>query len=318
MSRLEELRLLTKVAHLYYNQDFSQSDIASQLDLSQATISRLLKRAIAEKVVRISVSMPPGVHADLEEHLQAKYGLKHVIVVDCADNSDEAIQRDIGMAAAFYLENTLKKGEIIGISSWSATLLATVNAMRPLARPMDAQVVQLLGGIGRSDASVNAARLTHRLAELVHGQAIFLNAPGVVASDDAREVLLNDPFVSATISLFDRVTLALVGIGTVEPSKLLASSGNIFSQEELELLRERGAVGDMLLRFFDASGCPVHTPLLDRVIGMPLEKLKEVPRTMGIAGGERKVAAIHGALAGHWINILVTDRETSIALLQEL
>ncbi len=315
MSRLEELRLLTKIAHLYYNQGLNQSDIAAQLDLSQATISRLLKRAVSEKIVRISVSMPPGVHSDLEEKLRSAYQLKQAIVVDCEENSDEILQRQIGAAAAFYLENTLMKDEIIGLSSWSATLLAMVDAMHPLPHAMNAQVIQILGGIGRSDAEVNATRLTHRLAELVHGHAVFLNAPGVVGSPDARHVLMSDPFVSTTISLFDQITLALVGIGTVEPSSLLASSGNIFSAEELALLRERGAVGDVLLRFFDPYGVPVLTPLNERVIGMPLQKLKQVRRTIGVAGGQRKIAAIRGALEGQWINILVTDRRTAEQLL---
>ena len=62
-----------------------------------------------------------------------------------------------------------------------------------------------------------------------------------------------------TVSLFDQVTLALVGIGSVEPSGLLASSGNIFTPEELHLLQEAGAVGDICLRFFDKSGNPVLT-----------------------------------------------------------
>ena len=38
------------------------------------------------------------------------------------------LQHAIGAAAAFYVESTLKKGDVIGISSWSATLLAMVDA----------------------------------------------------------------------------------------------------------------------------------------------------------------------------------------------
>lgn len=313
MARIEELRLLAKVAHLYYEQGLNQSEIAARLDLSQATISRLIKRALAEKIVRITVSIPSGVYADLESALQTRYGLREAIVVDCAADDDH-IQRSIGAAAAFYLENTVKKGDIIGISSWSATLLAMVDAMHPLPRPMDAQVVQILGGIGHSDAEVHAARLTDRLAKLVHGTATFLAAPGVVGSEDARQILLNDPFVSEVTALFEQVSLALVGIGGVEPSRLLARSGNIFSREELDLLRDRGAVGDICLRFFDREGVPVVTPLDQRVIGMTLDQFQHVKRTVGIAGGQRKHDAIRGALRGRWINVLITDRFTAEAL----
>jgi DNA-binding transcriptional regulator LsrR (DeoR family) len=111
--------------------------------------------------------------------------------------------------------------------------------------------------------------------------------------------------------MFNQVTLALVGIGTVEPSGLLASSGNIFSPQELDMLRKAGAVGDICLRFFDNSGNPVATPLNDRVIGMELQQLQRVNRAVGVAGGRRKLDAIRGALEGHWINVLITDRLTA-------
>ncbi len=115
--------------------------------------------------------------------------------------------------------------------------------------------------------------------------------------------------------MFDTITLALVGIGSLEPSKLLASSGNVFLDTELELLSQVGAVGDICLQFFDEQGHPAQTPLKERVIGMSLEQLGNLERTIGVAGGKRKVAAIRGAVAGHWINILITDCFTAQRLL---
>jgi len=37
---------------------------------------------------------------------------------------------------------------------------------------------------------------------------------------------------------------------------------------------------------------------------------------VGVAGGKRKTLAIKGALAGGWINILITDRNTAERLLK--
>ena len=140
----------------------------------------------------------------------------------------------------------------------------------------------------------------------MRGQATFLPAPGLVDSVEVRQVLWNESSIREVP--FDEITLALVGIGTVEPSPLLASSGNIFSAEELDMLREHGAVGDILYRFFDAEGNPVQTSLADRVTGMDLDQLRKVKRVVGIAGGARKLAAIRGALNGGLINTLITDR----------
>lgn len=309
-----ERRLMVRVARLYHQAGLSQAQIAARLDLSQPTVSRLLARAQAGGIVRVSVSVPPGAWPELEEALQARYGLKEAIVVDSTAEEGDGLLRDLGAAAAHYVETTLKRGEVIGISSWSATLLAMVNAMRPLARPTEATVLQILGGVGSPVAEQHATHLTQRLARLVDGEARLLPVPGVVGSAQARRILLGDPFVAEATALFERVTLALVGVGALEPSRLLASSGNVFSAAELARLDARGAVGDICLRFFDEGGAPV-TDLDDRVIGMGLAQLRRVRRAVAIAGGARKRAAIRAALRGRWINVLVTDRQTAQHLL---
>jgi DNA-binding transcriptional regulator LsrR (DeoR family) len=51
------------------------------------------------------------------------------------------------------------------------------------------------------------------------------------------------------------------------------------------------------------------------VISIELDDLRRVRRVVGIAGGDRKTAAIYGALAGHWINVLITDHNTAARLL---
>lgn len=317
MARSDELRLMAKVARMYYGQGLRQTEIMEHLNVSQSTISRLLKRAEAEGIVRITVTVPAGAHPELEDGLQSAYGLKEVIVMDCVDDESQIV-RDLGAAAAFYMETTSRPSDVIGISSWSAALLAMVDSMHPSQKGAGARVVQILGGIGNPAAEVHATHLTQRLANLIGGTATLLPAPGVVGSAEARRVMLRDQFVQQAMSLFKSVTVALVGIGGVEPSHLLSLSGNVFSGQELKELSARGAVGDICLRFFDRGGTPVATPLAERVIGMSLEELKRVNRVVGIAGGRRKCEAIRGALAGKWINVLITDRRTAEQLLEAL
>ena len=51
------LRLMTKVARLYYEQGLRQAEIADRLDLSQSRVSRLLKqdwRAATEHLLKCS------------------------------------------------------------------------------------------------------------------------------------------------------------------------------------------------------------------------------------------------------------------------
>ena len=316
MAQLDELRLIARIARMYYEWDMRQSEIAAQLGISQATVSRLLDRAKKEGVIRITINVPKGVYTELEEGLIKKFGLRDAIVVDSLDDEEMLIQRDLGAAAAYYLESILHPQDIIGISSWSATLLALVDALHALPRKPGVKVVQILGGVGNPAVEAHATRLTSRLAQLVSGEAVYLPVSGVVATEAARDVLLADNCAQPALRLFDQVTTAMVGIGAIDPSPLLAQSGNIFAPQELQLLRQQGAIGDILLRFFDHNGNLVETGLEKRVISMTLEQLRRVNRAIGVAGGSRKFAAILGALRGRWINILITDHFTATRLVQ--
>lgn len=317
MSRIDELRLIARVARMYYEGDMRQSKIAKQLGLSQATVSRLLNRSREEGIIRISIHLPKGVYTELEETLVKKFGLRDVIVVDSLEDNENLIQRDLGATAAYYLESAIRPNEVIGISSWSATLLSLVDALHTIPRKSGVKVVQILGGVGNPSVEAHATRLTSRLAQLVNGEADYLPVPGVLASEAARDILTADETAQRAIRLFDHVTTALVGIGAVEPSPLLAESGNIFAPQELNLLRQEEAVGDILMRFYDIHGNLVKTGLEKRVISMTLDQLSKVSRAIGVAGGARKYEAILGALRGRWINILITDHFTARRLADE-
>ncbi len=317
MPRVDEYRLIARVARMYYEWDMKQAEIARQLDLSQATVSRLIERSKKEGIIRISLNLPNGVYTKLEEVLVKKFKLCDAIIVDSLDDNENLIQRDLGAATAYYLESAVRPNEIIGISSWSATLLALVDALNPVPKKPGVKVVQILGGVGNPGAEAYAFQLTSRLAQLVKGDPIYLPVAGILSTEAAREALLDDQVTRQAIRLFDQVTTALVGIGAIDPSPLLAKSGNIFSPQELNLLRKEKAVGDILLRFYDKNGNLVQTGLEKRVISMDLEQLSKVNRAIGVAGGSRKYVSILGALKGRWINILVTDHFTAERLAQE-
>jgi DNA-binding transcriptional regulator LsrR (DeoR family) len=315
MSRVNELRLIARIAQMYYVEEMKQSDISKHLHISQATISRLLRRAHEEHIVRISINAPSGTYPEIEEALRTSYGVSEIIVADCGEDREESINTSIAAAAALFFETTLEDKEVIGISSWSSTILKMVDSVHPIKRAKSERVVQLLGGMGNTSVQISATHMLTHMAKKTGGQPQFLAAPGVANTLAAKQVFLGDPFVCAAYDQFRRITLAFIGIGSVEPSVMLANSGNRFTSEELHELTARGAVGDICLRFYDAEGHVVKTPLDDRVIGISLEQLKDVPRVIGVAGGARKIAAIRGALLGGHIDVLITDKFTAEKLL---
>lgn len=316
MSRLNELRMITRVAQMYHMEGQRQTDIAAHLRISQGTVSRMLKRAQQEEIVRTTVVSPSGTYAELEAELREKFGLIEVIVPECSEDRDGAIMARIGEAAAHFLEATLQPDEIIGVSSWSETIAKMVDNIHPMKNGKAKSVVQTLGGIGDPTVQIHANQLTTRLAKLTGADAHLLSAPGVAQSREAKLVLVGDNYVRETLEMFSKITLAIVGIGAVEPSSMLARSGNIFSTRELADIEEAGGVGDISLRFFDKDGGFIKTPLDERVIGMSLEELAKVDRVIALAGGGAKTEAIRGALKSGAIDILITDKFTAERLIQ--
>ena len=310
------LSLVTKVAKLYYESRLRQPEIAERLNLSQSRVSRLLKEAEEQGIVRTVVVSPDGLYGDIEQALCERYGLLDAVVAEPVANDDLSLLAALGAAGGSYLESTLSGTDRLGVSSWSSTLLSTVNSMTPRWTKRLAQdVVQVIGGVGRPAVQIQANHLAEQLARVTGATPKFFPAPGLVGSKAARDALMNDRYLGGLTEEWSGLTTILAGIGTVQPSALLASSGNAVDEAEIESLRKAGAVGDVCLRFFDEGGSLVETELNERVLGIGADALRAVPRRIGIAGGGRKRSAIRAAISGSWVNVLVTDRATALYLL---
>lgn len=309
----EELRLLSKVSKLYYEDGLNQDEIVVKLQLSRSKISRLLKQAREEGIVKITVNPPPGIFSDLESQLENICGMKEVIIVEVSEpETPDVVSRELGIAAAAYLQRTTKENDIIGIS-WGSTLRDMVNAVQPNPVP-GAQVVQIIGGLGRPESEAHATDLCRRLARLLSCRLTLLPAPGIVASEQIKEVMLMDSHIQKALSLFPKISVAFVGIGAPTPDSVIMQDGTIISKSELEDVKQRGAVGDIALRFFDIEGRPIASDVDCRVIGMTLDQLTKIDRVVGVAGGPQKVDALTGALRGNLIDVLITDQITASRL----
>lgn len=312
LSPIEEQRLLVKVSKLYYEEGLSQDDIILRLNLSRSKISRLLQQARDEGIVQITVNTPNHLFSEVETRLEKLFGLYEAIVVEThTGDSQENIIRELGIAAAGYLERSIGTTTTLGIS-WGSTLHGMVAALHSNRLPKT-KVVQIIGGLGQPEAEVHATDLCRRLARALSGQLTLLPAPGIVASQQAREVLLADLYVQHAMNMFDHLDIAFVGIGTPTPESLL---GSILSRTELDALLQNGAVGDIALRFFDTQGQPVQSEIDQRVIGITFAQLKRTQRVVGISGGVEKFQSVLGALRGKLINVLITDSVNAEKLLQ--
>ncbi len=314
MTDVDPQRLMIKVARLYHTHGMRQTDIAKRLRISQSRVSRLLSQAEESALVRTVVAVPPGIHADLEEAIEQRYPVQEVHLVDAVSAVEQELGRDLAHAMASLLQDTTFEARTIGFTSWSQTLRIMVAALQPL-RTRTEHVVEMLGDLGPPELQHDAARSTQRFATLTGGQPVFLRTPGVVPSREIKDLLLGrDLYARQALEMLDDLDLALVGIGAVEVDPALVPGDNFFTDEQFALMRSRGAVGEVCLHFLDGDGQPLEGELDDLVVGVTRDQLRKARRRWAVAGGPRKHAAIRAALAGGWVDTLVTDTETGAFL----
>jgi len=311
----EELRLLVKVSRLYYEDDLNQDAITARLGLSRSKVSRLMAQAREQGIVQIRVVAPEQLFLDVEGQLEDRFGLQEVLVVGAQPgDSQDLVSRVIGKSAAGYLVRTMGPRSTVGFC-WGSTLRYMEAALTPQRFP-NAQVVQIIGGLGQPDAEVHATELCRGVSRALGCRLTLLPVPGIVADQRTREALLSDVHVQRAMGACDDLDIAFVGVGAPTPDSVTMRDGSIISQSELDGLLRKGAVGDIALRYYDANGTCIEAEINDRIIGMSLEDLKRVPKVVGVSGGPDKVSAIRGALRGSLIDVLITDVVTAQKLLE--
>jgi DNA-binding transcriptional regulator LsrR (DeoR family) len=308
----EHRKFLYKIAQAYYEDALTQREIALRLGISRIKVSRLLQQARDEKIVQIAIVPPVDSHADLERALEKRFGLLEAVIVTPASYDQATVVAALGPAAAEILVRGLEGKEVVGLS-WGSTLHAVIEAL-PVMNWPDLTIVQLLGGLGRPEAEVHGTDLARRMAQAFNSKLRLIPAPGVVKSKLVRDALIEDPQISDTLALGAQADVVILGIGIPLHGSVVSQS-EILSQEEVAQLMNDGAVGDIALRFLDRDGNLVDHEVYERMIGLPLEQIRNVPRRIGVAGGEGKLDVIRGALMGGYINVLITDDLTAMALL---
>ena len=314
---LDYNRLLIKVARFYYERDMVQSQIATKLGLSRQKVQRLLKEAQETGIVRIGIAPITGIYSKLEQQLEEKYNLREAVIIETSDYDNLSIvSQEIGAGAAEYLLRVIQPQDKIVIS-WGTALLGMVNSLfHQLEKKVKGiRVIQCLGGLVDPNHETHAAELTRRLALELNGLATLLPAPGAAGSKSVCQSFYADPHVKDALALAKSANIAFVSIGSPRKDSILVKNGDIIKWSEIAALKEKGAVGDINLRYFDKNGKIIGSEFNERVLGLTLEELKEIGHVVGVAGGKVKLSAIRGALAGNHIDVLVTEHITAKKLL---
>lgn len=313
MKKVSDLRIMMKCCSMYYEDNLNQREIANQLGLSRPTVSRILKEAYDLGVVKIQIkNILENDYQQVERALEKKYDLKEAIVVD--DKQDSLSQKqELARGVSEYLSRIIKDKDIVGVSIGTTIKQIPMYMERGIYK--NVTFVPLLGAIGDNELEIHANNIAVNMARSYGGKFKLLHAPAVISQLSTKESLYEDDKIREAIELIDKVTIALLGIGDPMSLDSTIRESGYMKEEDIQSLEKNNIVGVMCLQGFDGDG---NTSILDfnkRVLGIDLDKLKKINRSIGIACGEEKITAIKAALKGKLINSLAINYTLALKLL---
>src|SRR5688500_12272262 len=305
----DRLRL---VARLYYLDGLGQSEVAKFAKVSQAKVSRLLSLAKERGIVRITVADYDPRRRELEEQVRARFGLENVVVIKSSEGMDGSdLRRAVGHFGAPVVDALIQPRDTVAMAG-GRTIHELVHHL-PEARNKSLTVVQAMGSVDSTVNIFDAQEVGRVVAQRLGGTFLSLNTPAFIPEKRTRDALLNLQQVRTVHETLDRARVALVGLGTLENS-VFVERGTLDATMIRELERA-GAVGEVCGRFIDAKGNECATAWRDRVIGVQVEQLRNIPHVIGVVSGNDRSAAILAAIKGNIIKALVIDELGAAALL---
>ena len=217
---------------------------------------------------------------------------------------EDLTRRMVGRLAAEVLRAVVRPGTTVGIGD-GAFVSVTADALEESATPVAITVVPLCGGFWTTGHELEPYR---RVGEALGGQVRGLMAPGLVDDAATRSALVAHAGIQAIAEFWERLDVALFGIGG--PAWSVSLVGETIERQ----LEAAEAVGEVLVAPFDLDGRFVCPALRDRVIAFDARRLGRVPTAIGVAAGEGKVRPILGALRAGIVQTLVTDVATAEAV----
>jgi len=305
---------LILAARLYFIDGLPQAQIGKLVSVSQSKVSRMLTLARERGLVRVTVPEYEPRNQELERKLHEKLGVDALVIRTALGSRIQDLRRTLGYFAAPVVSSWIGPHKSVAIAG-GRTLRALVENMKPSGAVGGETVLQAMGNIDSRPAPDDAVELGRRLAEAWKGSFYTLNAPAILPDAEVCRQLLGLKQIREVSRRLVKADIALVGIGTLENSVFMERES--FSAGDIATLRAAGAVGEILGRFYDDSGQECDSPFRDRVVSLPLDKLRKVPQVVAVVSGSDRSAAVAASIRGGVVKGLVIDEAGAAALIEE-
>lgn len=316
MNEEEKKELLSKVAHMYYNENKTQSEIAEYFSTTRFKVSKWIQDARNKGIVEITIHTSNNRNTKLENIFKENFALNNVIILNNQFIPYEDTLRQLGKLGAEYLNRIITPDSIIGVL-WGKTVYNIINQININDNQfVEITAVQIVGNVAKDNPILDSPELIKNLAAAYNGKYKFLLAPLYIQDDYIRKGIIEEPVIKDAIEYGKKANIILTGIGGQTGTSLYS---NIWERYRDNCdLESTDAVGSIYGRLFDKSGTICDISANKKVVGVDMESILNIKYRIGIVVGKHKTDATIGALKGNLINVLITDRDVAISILKKL
>lgn len=298
----ERLRKILEVAKLYYIENFTQNEIAKELNMSRPSISKMLNEAKESGIVTININSPFSDNEILLEKIIKKYNLKGgEIITEKSENltNDEGVYK-VGIE---FLKKNLTGIKNFGLGWGSLIEELVLRLKKGEISNLKGKVLPLIGNINLSFKGYHTNELARVFSEKTGVTPLYLFSPACLTSSQEQEVIKNLENYQVIEKHWDNLEGVLIEICS-HPNVPDMGTAVRFGKK----LNEEKAVGNILAYYYDKDGKIIEGEN-DFTIQISLENLKKIKKVIGIVSSKTNKNAVIGALnLGIFTHIIVSER----------
>ncbi len=170
------------------------------------------------------------------------------------------------------------------------------------------KIVQLTGNSGNTPST----SVIQTWSAALHAVPVYIHAPAFANDIESKKLFLKQAQIQDGLKELENLDMVIVAIGTSERDATILQLDIVPNLDAIRL--KENSIGDISYHFFNQFGEFSMPSISERIIGASQEDITKTPIRTAIAYGKNKAPVILAALEGKLINLLITDEETGLEL----
>ena len=281
--RKNKMERLSRVAHMYYEEDRTQGEIADKLHVSRPLVSRMLREARDLGIVEIRVHRPAFDTDALLSRVCQRYGIQGGALISDAE-SNSLFDHNLAQKLLEYIETEQPESLGIGWGPVIGSLTSLLERVPP--HQSDIQVVcPLIGNSSVSYRRYHTDENVRVIAESLCAKPKFLYTPAFPIDMQECNLLHATSHYRMMAAQWDHLDMAIVEIREV------TSAVDV----DCPIPQDSRTVGHIVAHSYDANGRIIQ-PDPNCMVHIPVEKLSKCRQVIGLCAADVSPRALAGAL----------------------